>query len=139
MGSNMFTERLWHNHSNSTSKSTSLLAFNFPVINEPKSLTFKTPKDLNLWSLALSKANKFVYFELKHAYSRIIKFNNNKNFQSLDARDNLIEEVLAALEENDLNWIYPVSAPNLSVAGTKIEAIAADVPGNETVETITII
>jgi hypothetical protein len=57
----------------------------------------------------------------------------------LDASDMLLEAGSATLDENDLNWIYQVTAPNFTLAGTKVEVTAIDVPGNKTVETVTIV
>lgn len=63
---------------------------------------------------------------------------NEVKVRILDTSDNLIEEGLATLGENKLDWIYQVSVSNLSLTGTIIEATATDVPGNKTIETVMI-
>lgn len=56
----------------------------------------------------------------------------------LEADDNVIEEGMAALDNIGLDWVYVATVANSS-AGIKIEITVTDVPGNETVEVISII
>jgi len=47
------------------------------------------------------------------------------------ANGTLLEEGKAEQDMNGLDWNYTATQPNGSLAGTKIKAIATDVPGNE--------
>lgn len=49
-----------------------------------------------------------------------------------------IEQGAASLDDVGLHWIYVTTVANATLSGTKIEATAADIPGNQTllVETI---
>jgi hypothetical protein len=47
------------------------------------------------------------------------------------ANGTLLEEGKAVKENNGLDWCYTATQLNGTLAGTKIIAIATDVPGNE--------
>jgi dTDP-4-dehydrorhamnose reductase len=49
-----------------------------------------------------------------------------------NADGTLQEEGDAALEENQLDWIYTTNSNNISLTGDKITIIAADIPDNLT-------
>jgi hypothetical protein len=55
-----------------------------------------------------------------------------------DANFRLIEEGDADMQMNELDWIYVVAVANESLAGSKITAMAADLPGNKTLLTVTL-
>lgn len=55
-----------------------------------------------------------------------------------DATGNLIESGLAILSANSVDWFYQTTVANGNLAGTKIVATAADVPGNTTSQTVII-
>lgn len=52
--------------------------------------------------------------------------------------DTVLEQGIATIQYNNLDWVYVSTLVNGSLLGTKIEVTAIDIPGNETVETVTI-
>jgi len=55
----------------------------------------------------------------------------------LKSNNSLIEQGLATLNNNGLDWTYIATVNNASPSGSKIEVTVSDVPGNQTVEVIT--
>ncbi|RZJ79392.1 MAG: hypothetical protein EOO47_10930 [Flavobacterium sp.] len=55
-----------------------------------------------------------------------------------DEANTLIESGLANLSANSVDWIYLASVSKMNLTSTKIEAEAKDLPGNITVESVTI-
>lgn len=54
-----------------------------------------------------------------------------------DSADSMIEEGLAVLSANKLDWIYTATVVNPSLVGSKLSISAADMPGNiKTLEVI---
>ncbi len=56
----------------------------------------------------------------------------------MKADNTLLEEGFAVLSDEDLNWNYVATLANASIAGTTIEVIASDIPGNKTVKAVII-
>jgi hypothetical protein len=54
------------------------------------------------------------------------------------ASGTLLEKGSAALQANGIDWIYTATQANNALAGSKVKAVATDVPGNQGVLEITL-
>jgi hypothetical protein len=55
-----------------------------------------------------------------------------------DSTDSTIEEGLAILSANGVDWIYTATAVHPGLAGTKLIISASDIPGNITRQEVTL-
>ncbi len=55
-----------------------------------------------------------------------------------NAAGDLLEQGAAVMQESTIDWLYKATAANTAVAGSKITAVASDLPGNNTSKEVTL-